>query len=121
MRRNEISEILKERKAKTLVKAKSQIHLKLSSKSSKLPMILTPRSYFDSPKKKKIKNSMQLALRLSVLGPLPSLKIKTNRRDTFRESPIRGSDSDAEDSDKDLHGFVDDIIEPISFSIIKQL
>lgn len=59
----------------------------LSPKSNKLPSICTPRKKLESFKSRK-QSVPELGLRLSLLGPLPSLKIKTQNRDGFGESPI---------------------------------
>lgn len=76
-----------------------------SPKTSKLPNITTPRKKFESFNTRK--HSVQdFGLRLPLLGPLPSLKLKTQNRDTFGESPILAVEHEEEMVDKDLAHFI---------------
>ena len=102
-----IKEIRKERKSRKITKNKSQLHLKINSKSLKLPMILTPRSYLDRPN---ATNTMsRLSLNLSLLGALPSIKIKSKIKDQFRESPILKNYLDEERGDHDIYKIIAEI------------
>jgi hypothetical protein len=70
-------------------------------KSSHLPKILTPRQSTDFHQIRK-KSVPDLGIRLAVLGPLPSIKIKTKNKDKFGESPILTVQDEHEQNDLEV-------------------
>jgi len=77
----------------------------LSPNTKMLPSIGTPRKMLESLKSRK-QSMPELGLRLSLLGPLPSLKIKTRIRDGFGESPILPIVPDEENQDHEVAQFM---------------